>query len=127
MKKLLTLLVLAGAFTSAQAANWQYFASADNNYTAIDLDSLIFTNNSRVTRSAWIKMHNRNGSYDIVRVFINCPTRMISYGGQGYSYSSNHSLIDQTSGPNSAWEYTAPNSVAEAWSNTICTTNANNR
>ena len=119
-------MLVAGVVTTAQAANWQLQGKhTDGVITIIDTDSLIFDDNTRTSRSAWLKMINPNGSYDLHRVDVNCPTRMMrflithQYSNSGYIYKS----ILQPS----AWEYTVPASYGETWTNTICLTNARSR
>ena len=124
MKKLFALITFV-CCVSAQAATWVPVISVEGKKSAVDINSLIYSDNAMTIRSAWVKTFDAPKEYSITRVFIHCPTRMIASGY--YSTFTTDGFLLVKNSTLSPWEYNVPNSMGEAWSNIICTTPANNR
>lgn len=124
MKKVLFSIVLVLASLSANAANWISQGAGVDSVKAsyIDTSSLLWTDYSYTTRSAWLKIVDRKGFSTIQRYFVHCPSRMVATT-EVYYYDSNGSYIN-TETYNGVWEHALPNSMADKWGRTICATTA---
>jgi hypothetical protein len=122
MKKLLTLLVIAGSITAAQAQNWTYTGSATNGmqeYTRFP--STTSYNNGRV-ETVWKKAISIDGTSSMSRVEFHCPSQMfrvIQYS----RYYPNGSVIPNVGwsyNESMHWELASPESMAEATLYRVC-------
>lgn len=127
MNKLLVGLLLSVGIGSASAANWVAQGGTNGTIVAsyVDTSSLIWTDYSYSTRSAWVKTYNKNGSSEMSRFFVHCPTRMQAITETRF-YDGSGQFITNTV-YNTGWDYAVPNTIGEKWAQTICTTPATTR
>lgn len=126
MNKLLVGLLVSVGCMSANAANWiSQGSNTDGDVAFIDTSSLIWSDYTYTTRSAWVKIYNKKGFSTLSRFFVHCPTRMNAIT-EIYYYSNNGQFINSVV-TNESWDYAMPNSTGEKWARTVCTTNATTR
>jgi hypothetical protein len=125
MKKLFALITFVCCL-SAEAATWIPVNGVGDRKSAVDITSLVYTDNTMTVRSAWIKMFRPQNQIILARIFVHCPTRMYA-SGQYNTFSADGRLLASTDSTLTPWEYSAPDSVIEMWGNIICTTPINNR